>query len=106
MTTTAELTHDAVLDAALQEFDGSQAELARSLEVAQSSISRWRARKSRPEVESALIIARLTGLPRSSVLEAFGHDPLKLGLLDAQGTAPDNGSQLRELGRMLRPQSM
>ncbi len=100
--TTAVLTDEAVLDAALLESDGNQADLARALEVAQSSISRWRTRKSRPEVESALILARLTGLPRTDVLQAFGHDPMRLGLLDAQEPAPDSRNQLRELGRMLR----
>lgn len=64
-----------VLDVALNAVDGNQAELARRLGRSETTISRWVTGRNGIDYESALRLARLTGLPRPQVIEACGLDP-------------------------------
>lgn len=80
------LTDDYVLHRAMDICGGKQAEVALATRTAPSSVSRWLTRRSRPEVEAALRLAKLTQLPRVAVLAAFGYDAADLGIHD---DAPD-----------------
>jgi transcriptional regulator with XRE-family HTH domain len=64
-----------VLDLALTAVDGNQAELARRLGRSETTVSRWVTGRNGIDFESALRLARLTGLPPHKVVEACGLDP-------------------------------
>ncbi|GAC1647966.1 MAG: hypothetical protein NVS4B6_22710 [Mycobacterium sp.] len=63
-----------VVERALVIVNGNQAELARRLGRSETTISRWVTGKNGLDYESALRIARMTGLPTRQVLEAAGLD--------------------------------
>jgi len=64
-----------LLDLALEAVDGNQAELARRLGRSETTISRWVTGRNGIDFESALRLARLTGLPPHQIVEACGLDP-------------------------------
>lgn len=76
------LTPEDVFNAALKVCEDSQTLLAERTHQSPSTISRWLNGKTRLEEGSALRLARLTGLDRTAVLQAFGYDAAELGLIE------------------------
>jgi transcriptional regulator with XRE-family HTH domain len=63
-----------LVERVLATVDGNQAELGRRLGRSETTISRWVTGKTGIDYESALRIARMTGLPPRQVLESAGLD--------------------------------
>src|SRR3954462_6368696 len=104
---TESLTQHDVLAAAMSAGKDSQVALAKQVNQASSTISRWLSGASRPDEGSALRLAKLTGLPRPEVLRAFGYNPSELGLDDAnpkprrRSPKPDYDLRLLRVSEML-----
>lgn len=60
---------------ALKVLNVDQAELARRLEVSQSAVSKWISGQGKPDYESCLRLALLTGWAPADVLKSAGRDP-------------------------------
>lgn len=61
---------------ALRTLDIDQAALAKRLKRSQATVSRWVSGTATPDYESCLRLAKITGKPARSVVEAAGLDPL------------------------------
>lgn len=84
-----------LLDQALEAVGRNQAELARRVNRAETTVSRWLAGFVKPDYESCLRLARITGKSSKLWLEAAGLDPRLIpteGI--ASGTQPALDPQL------------
>lgn len=52
-----------------------QADLSRRLGVGQPTVSKWKSGQVKPDYESCLRLAQITGKPAGEVLRAAGRDP-------------------------------
>lgn len=80
----------AVILDALATLKVDQAELSRRLGVGQPTVSRWLSGVAKPDYESCLRLAQITGKPAADVLRAAGRDPSLLPVGD-----PNSGSATR-----------
>lgn len=78
-----------LLDLALEAVDGNQAELARRLGRSETTISRWVTGRNGIDFESALRLARLTGLPARDVVETCGLDGVLVPASTDKSSDPD-----------------
>jgi transcriptional regulator with XRE-family HTH domain len=88
-----------VLDLAIGMVDGNQAELARRLKRSETTVSRWITGRNGIDFESALRLARLTGLPARDVVDACGLDPALVPLVpefDAHATIDARRQAVRD----------
>jgi transcriptional regulator with XRE-family HTH domain len=82
-----------------------QAALARRLGVGQPTVSRWLSGAAKPDYESCLRLAQITGLPAADVLRAAGRDPSLLPRGDPEAAAAERAERInieRVLGEVTR----
>lgn len=63
------------LTEALRIHGGNVAAVARDVRLSQAAVGRWYSGLTKPDYESCLRLARVSGQPAAAVLRAAGHDP-------------------------------
>lgn len=89
-----------VLDAALETTHGNQAELGRRLRRSGPAITRWLDGSNKPDLESCLRLAAITGMPHEEVLLAAGFDPSILPGSEGKNLTPIEQDVLRRVRRL------
>lgn len=90
----------ALINEAMDALKVDQADLSRKLGVGQPTVSKWKSGQVKPDYESCLRLAQITGKPAADVLRAAGRDPSLLPPGDPR-LATESHAELVSLKRIL-----